>query len=172
VKKAMFALVVLIVVLLPGLGQAQERSGNNTLPYTLWLPVVEMPSLEDTYPGCPYRTTLVSPEDGEVAAISTPPTGSYTAVFTWDTEAPEAEIWRHHCMHPGVPCTKDLIEFTDPLSIKIASGNQRPFLRFSTDPGLWRVRAVCREGDNVEYGPFTDTWFFRSPSPFFRSPSP
>jgi hypothetical protein len=47
-KKAIFALTLLIVVLLPGMGQAQEQTGNDTLPYMLWLPVVELQ-------GCPYR---------------------------------------------------------------------------------------------------------------------
>jgi hypothetical protein len=36
----MYVVVMLVVVLLPGLGRAQEPQGNSTLPFTLWLPVV------------------------------------------------------------------------------------------------------------------------------------
>ena len=50
VKRAMYVVMVLVVLLLPSLGHSQERSGNNTVPYTLWLPVVEMA-------GCPYEAS-------------------------------------------------------------------------------------------------------------------
>lgn len=45
-KKVMFVLVVLIIVLLPGLGHSQEPSDNGTVPpYALWLPVVVGPKV-------------------------------------------------------------------------------------------------------------------------------
>jgi hypothetical protein len=52
VKKVMYVVVMLIVLLLPALGWAQERSGNETVPeYNLWLPVVVMAE------PCPYEAT-------------------------------------------------------------------------------------------------------------------
>jgi hypothetical protein len=51
VKRAMYVVMVLVVLALPGMGQAQERSGNDTLPeYNLWLPMMGKA-------GCPYEVT-------------------------------------------------------------------------------------------------------------------
>lgn len=50
-KKALYALALLTVLLLPGMGQAQEPSDNGTVPpYTLWLPMAGIA-------GCPYEAS-------------------------------------------------------------------------------------------------------------------
>lgn len=52
-KKTLYTLALLTVLLLPGMGRAQERTGNGTVPYMLWIPAVVGPKVcED--PGIVY----------------------------------------------------------------------------------------------------------------------
>ena len=153
-KKLVIVMIAVMVVMLPRLVDAQEPTDNGTVPpYVVWLPVVYRPSIEEMYPDCPYETTLVSPEDGAIGG------NIHRAVFTWRTEPLESEIWIHSCWGHEDNCTKELIE--SPHLQQITSEKMLVIFKFNT-PGVWRVRAVCREGDNIAYGPFTDTWFFRA----------
>jgi hypothetical protein len=84
VRKAIFVLVMLILVLLPSLGHSQEPQGNNTLPeYNLWLPVVRMA-------GCPWQVE----EMGYDSYMH--PTGYVFSVTVHSSDLPEfssEEIW-------------------------------------------------------------------------------
>lgn len=69
-----------ITVFVAILAAGDDDGGGGTVPpYTVWLPTVKMPSIEELYPECPHETTLISPEDGAIGG------NIHGAVFTWRT---------------------------------------------------------------------------------------
>jgi hypothetical protein len=77
----MFAVIVLVVVLLPSLGHSQERTGNDTLPFTLWLPMVELP-------GCPYEV-----EEMRAIRWTDDCCGTSTMLLIKNSELPEDDMF-------------------------------------------------------------------------------
>lgn len=135
-KKVLYVAMMLIVVLLPGIGHSQERPANGTVPYTVWLPVVRVPSVGEMYPECPYETTLASPEDGAERYW-----GAVT--FEWETEAPQSQWQFRHLFFPDREW--------------ITSGNVHTAFKLDL-PGHWRVRGVCDTENGMHYGPWSEMW--------------
>lgn len=79
-KKAMSVLALLLLLALPRMVEAQEPSDNGTVPYSLWLPVVEMH-------WCPYRVSEMW----------------YTPRLSGSQPSPEAHYFGLHVSDVSIP---------------------------------------------------------------------